>query len=644
MKTYKKKLITSISILFIFSLFSRVYAHHDSYENQVLYISSYNPNFITFNDQVSGIKEVLNDNVYLDIEYMDCLNVPKENQDEFYQIIKYKLKNNQDIKAIILGDDTALEFGIKYKDDLFKDLPIVFIGVQEDENIKIAKELENVYGVIEKPSIEKNVEMISKLHSGKTVVALIDKFTNQSKALEEFYSLQSKYTNLQFKHISSQEYNYYDFKEKISELDDSDVILDLSLYKNKERNYLGLVESAEMIMENTNNPTYGIFDYSVKCGYIGGRVISHYEKGKKVGEMVNSILDDKEPSQKIVDSEDVNINIFNSGQLKKYKINKNDLPEDSIIINSVMNTISKHKNFIFTIIVLSVSLVLVIVAFILYSRKKLHYEKVLIEAKEIAESSNNAKNHLISNISHELRTPITVIMSSNQLLQKNLEDDILYSNRKNLNIIKQNCYRLLKLTNNIIDIAKVEADCIELKPSMVNIVSFIEKIVESVVPYASIKDINIIFDTDNEDIIMSVDLDKIERILLNLISNAIKFSNENSNIYINIKKLEQKIIISVKDEGVGIEPKNLSKIFDKFTQIDETMIRKNEGSGIGLSIVKSFVELHEGKIDVTSSINNGSEFIIELPIKISDNYYEYDRDLYSSTFESTNVELSDIYF
>lgn len=133
-----------------------------------------------------------------------------------------------------------------------------------------------------------------------------------------------------------------------------------------------------------------------------------------------------------------------------------------------------------------------------------------------------------------------------------------------------------------------------------------------------------------------------KRVLLNLLSNAIKFSYVDGIIYVNVNKKEENVIISIRDFGIGMSEKYLDKIFDRFIQVDNTMTRKNEGSGIGLSIVKSFVSLHNGNISVKSKENEGSEFIINLPINLIEDKELF---LYDSEVLDFNIktELSDIY-
>ena len=257
------------------------------------------------------------------------------------------------------------------------------------------------------------------------------------------------------------------------------------------------------------------------------------------------------------------------------------------------------------------------------------------------------KNEFFSNISHEFRTPINIILGTMQVINKNIEKNNIQINdlKKHTNYIKQNSYRLLKLVNNLIDISKMDIGMYELKCSNQNIVNIIEDITLSVADYTKNNKINLIFDTNDEDVITYCDPDKIERIMLNLLSNAIKYTPENGFIKVKINSTKDEIIISVKDSGVGIPKDKLDVIFDRFGQVDDSLNRKCEGSGIGLSLVKNLVEMHGGEIHVNSEVNKGSEFVFSIPIKIkkedNDNVYDIDRKF--KHVERCDIEFSDIY-
>lgn len=260
------------------------------------------------------------------------------------------------------------------------------------------------------------------------------------------------------------------------------------------------------------------------------------------------------------------------------------------------------------------------------------------------------KTEFFANLSHEFRTPLNVMLSTLQLLNligaNKTNTDSKDKISKYYNIMKQNCYRLLRLVNNLIDITKIDAEYFKLSLKNENIISTIEDITLSVTDYAKNKGLDIIFDTNVEEKLMACDADKIERIMLNLLSNAIKFTSSGGSIFVNILDKDSSIIVSVRDTGVGIPKDKQLSIFKRFVQVDKSLSRKREGSGIGLSLVKSLVELHNGTIKINSEYGKGSEFIIELPVKAlpeSENVTS-DEDLAKeSNIQRIKIEFSDIY-
>ena len=279
--------------------------------------------------------------------------------------------------------------------------------------------------------------------------------------------------------------------------------------------------------------------------------------------------------------------------------------------------------------------------------KRLEVEKKLIEEALQVES---IKNEFFANISHEFKTPLNIILASLQVIRQNLNNNnIIIANDFNFNkytaSIKQNSYRLLRLANNLIDITKIDTGHYEIHKKNCNIISIIEDITLSVTQYVNDKNIELLFDTSVEELIICCDPDKIERIMLNLLSNAIKYTDPNGCINVNIDTTDTNVIISVKDTGIGISKENQSIIFERFMQVDDILTRKCEGSGIGLSLVKSLVEMHGGKIAVYSVEDVGSEFTFTLPKTVIPNstiIYKLD-DTSHSKVEKCNIEFSDIY-
>jgi signal transduction histidine kinase len=261
------------------------------------------------------------------------------------------------------------------------------------------------------------------------------------------------------------------------------------------------------------------------------------------------------------------------------------------------------------------------------------------------------KTQFFSNLSHELKTPLNIILASIQMVEsKNTSKvncDSYNTLSKYMPMMRQNCYRLLRLINNLIDITRIDSGFFKLNFGNHNIVSVIEDITLSVANYSESKGINVIFDTDVEEKLIGCDPDKIERIMLNLLSNSIKFTPPGGSIFVSIFDKEDKISITVRDTGIGIPSDKIAIIFERFRQVDSSLQREYEGSGIGLSLVKALVEAHKGSIYVRSELGQGTETTVELPVllaaeenvSIKNSFYDHNMD----KVQRINIEFSDIY-
>lgn len=269
------------------------------------------------------------------------------------------------------------------------------------------------------------------------------------------------------------------------------------------------------------------------------------------------------------------------------------------------------------------------ILFIINNKYKLKYLDRLVKSrtKELEEQmikneelyNNNIKieenkNKYLVNLSHELRTPLNVISSTNQLLLELSKKDNIKADKLAyyIDISERNCNRLLNLVNNILDNTKLQSRMYTLNLKEVDIIYLVEETSLTLIDYIKSKSIELIIDPEVEEKIILCDDYEIERCIVNLVSNAAKFTPEGGNITITIKDLDDKVMISVLDTGVGIEEKYHKTIFDRFNQVDND--ESKGGSGLGLSITSKIVELHKGEIYVESKVGEGSNFVIILPV------------------------------
>lgn len=267
--------------------------------------------------------------------------------------------------------------------------------------------------------------------------------------------------------------------------------------------------------------------------------------------------------------------------------------------------------------------------------------------REILEKALIMKDEFISLISHEFKTPLNVIYSAIQLIEyvhiKKLPERV----QELIKSIKQNTFRQLRLVNNLLDITRLNSGRLKLHMKNMDIIFLTKMIIESVRLYVEQKNIRLSFKTNVESKVIAIDDEKYERIILNLLSNAVKFTSEGGNIAVNIKedKILNKLTISVIDTGIGIPEDKQEVIFERFGQVESSLSRQAEGTGIGLSLVKLLVDAFDGEINVKSQVGNGSTFEVILPLKESMESEEKDLrlDADSRLVNAVNVEFSDIY-
>jgi CheY-like chemotaxis protein len=239
-----------------------------------------------------------------------------------------------------------------------------------------------------------------------------------------------------------------------------------------------------------------------------------------------------------------------------------------------------------------------------------------IQRKEI-ENANRLKSEFLSNMSHELRTPLNSIMALSRVLMMQAKDKLNAEENNYLEIVERNGKELLRLINDILDLAKIEAGRVELSPTHISPGLMLSVIKENLEPLANEKGVAINLQVAEELPDVETDAIKLHQVLSNVIGNAVKFT-ETGAVNLTLKSDSVNIYFEVEDTGIGIDTDNMPHIFDEFRQVDGSSSRKYEGTGLGLAIAYKITKMLGGDIDVKSTLYQGSLFTITLPIKWPD--------------------------
>lgn len=646
MKKISKLLI--VLILIILTPTSYVQANDI---RKILLINSYNVESIWEYKIIKGIKEEINENLNINIkmEYLDTANSQNQNYlDEYLELLNTKYKDDK-FDMIVTVDDEAFNMVRKElfnEKSIFYKNTVVFTGVNDSLNLTSA-EKKYITGFMDGGSKVELIKFITTLQPEVKDISVIIDNTGYSKNIKNKL-LENKYLldkNINLNFIQGK--NKKDILNQIKNSSDlNEALLICGIFKNEDNGENVKPENLiEEIKQIKDVPIYTSRDEYINKGTIGGYIDIPESCGRELGKMILKIYNEGgilkvSPIDKIRANYTVDYK-----QIYKYNINPLSLPEGTIVINKKSYQLLLPKSYRIGYLLAWFATILIIIYIITkmteYKRNEAKNKKLYQMAKE----REQLKTDFIANMSHELRTPLNIITSASMLLEMKSNKEETVSSEyilDKLSHINQSSNRLRRLINNLIDISKFDSGFFECKCKNENIVYVVEDIVHEVVDYAKEKNIELIFDTEEEEIISFIDKEKIERVILNLLSNAIKFTNENGKIEVYMKSDNNFIYISIKDNGIGISKEKIDHIFQRFYQVDNLLSRGSEGSGIGLCIVDEIIRMHGGKINIESEINKGTTFEIVLNVSKSNFIDKEEEKTDRNIKDIVKVEMSDI--
>lgn len=234
--------------------------------------------------------------------------------------------------------------------------------------------------------------------------------------------------------------------------------------------------------------------------------------------------------------------------------------------------------------------------------------------KQILEA-NKVKDEFLANVSHELRTPLNAIINSSDALKLAIFGELNPKQQEYVTDINASAVHLTGIINDILDMSKIEANQMTLNLSSFNVSAAVDEVLNILRSLAEKKNISFKKEYGDGTTEITADYKKLQQILYNLISNALKYTDFDGEVEVGFKIEDKKVVFSVKDNGIGIDEKYHGKIFAKFQQVENIYTKTESSTGLGLTITKEFVEMHGGKIWLESKINEGTTFIFELPLK-----------------------------
>lgn len=344
--------IVFFSLLFSTNL-SFVYGSDETFEEKrVLFISSYSSAFPTFQKQIDGLHDYFYDYpIILDIEFMDTKRFFNDtNLQNFEESITYKL-SQVEYDLLITSDDNAINFAIEHKDTLFEGLPIIFFGVNNTDNAETYAALDNVTGVIEDVSWEETIDLAITLNSSATeVIGLVDNTPSGQSDKTRFEEVSELYPDLQFATLDMSNYTMNEYLTELRKIDNSSIIILFSALRDKNDVSFNFYESTELLLRNTNQPIYHVFEHGVEEGLIGGMVVSHYEQATTAASMAIDYFEGTSISSIELISESPNVYLINYEVFNEYGYYRSYLPSDTQFVNRELSFFQENSLYILGII------------------------------------------------------------------------------------------------------------------------------------------------------------------------------------------------------------------------------------------------------------------------------------------------------
>lgn len=384
LKSAKAVIHVSVLLIWMFAtgiLFGPTFFVCAEDEKSVLFISSYSESFVSVPDQITGIRSVFDEQkIKLEIEYMDTkrLDTP-ENKEVFYQSLKFKLAQLPPYDAVIVGDDNALQFALDHQAELFSQIPIVFLGVNDETRARQAAADPYITGIIERISIKETLEIARVFNPRATkVVGIADETLTGQGNRQQFKSLRQSFPELTFSTLNTPNYSFDELGTELEKLGDDTILLFLDMNPDKTGAYMEFEKAAAFLNQHTQIPVYRASVGGVGYGLIGGKMVDYQALGKTAAELVSDILAGTPVASIPMVEETPYFYIFDYELIKHYQIPDHLIPTDAVLINKTEHPLDKYRNLIWATAIIVSFLTLVTLVLIYDNLKRRSIQKALV--------------------------------------------------------------------------------------------------------------------------------------------------------------------------------------------------------------------------------------------------------------------------
>lgn len=361
-------------------------------DKRVLFISSYSYSWTTVQKQIKGITSVLREDVTLNYEFLDCRRLYDETTVEnFYDGVKYRLENEKPYDVVIVGDDQALDFVLKYQTELFKDIPILFLGAQDEGLVYEATDETMISGFVENVFPEENIKLALKMRpKAKRAYAILDDSITGLAEQKLFLECQDEFPGLEFVVIDTTKLTDIMLAITVRNIDANDILFYFSATNDSGGNQYSSGKIIELLRDNSKTPVIPMVDVGIGDGFAGGYVSSMEETGKRVAKMAEDIMQGHRIEQMEVVTDGPSMYIVDEAILKKYGVDLNVIPQGAHILNETPSYYERNKEVLLPVMVLITAMMAII--YIMYV-DKVKYKKLVEELEEARSILKNASQH-----------------------------------------------------------------------------------------------------------------------------------------------------------------------------------------------------------------------------------------------------------